>query len=181
MAWNFEIKSNCKLFATAVAEAAPNSEHEFLDDGRHEPVPDTPGIVRTDHVSALIGGSSTTSVYGWEPYESSDFAHDSPQWPGKQTGPYFSNAFAKAGPEGCTYLCFSAAPGIKLDYEVFQGPHSYRTPDDRETFIVCARGQACIGGIGHITPWEIHEVSPKFQSVAECMSGNSIVFYIWQR
>lgn len=179
MSWQFDIKAASDLFYVAVIEAEPNSEHTFHDDGRHEPVEGSPGIVRVDHVCALVEGSSITSnQYG--SYESVDFAHDSPQWEGKQTGPYCYKTDAVAGPQGCTYVCFTAKEWVKLDYEVFQGPHKFTTPD-KPSYAVAARGNPCLSGVGSLERWQPVALSPKFSARTECLGGNSIVFYIWER
>lgn len=164
----------------AVATPGPNEEHTFETDGKYDPVPDAHNIIRSHHVSALVAGSSITTIPGYGSYQSSGFAHDSPQWPGKQTGPYSETAHAQAGPEGCTYVCFTAHKDVKLDYEVFVGPHEYQTPDNMDVCAVVARGNACIGGVGACELWKVHNIGPRFNSVVEA-EEDAIVFYLWAR
>lgn len=179
MTWHFDIKDHCNMMMVVVAEPGPHEEHTFLNDGKYDPVDDAPGIIKSHHVSALVSGSSTTTLPGWGSYESVDFEHDSPQWPGKQTGPFSEEAYAKAGEAGCTYVCFTARPNVKLDYEVFVGPHEFRA-GERDTCAVVVRGNACIGGIGECEKWKIVDLVPRFISNVEA-DEDAITFYLWDR
>jgi hypothetical protein len=172
MAWEFGIRSKCDLFVTAVATPPEGEEFAFSINGEVNG-----NNVITPHVSAQIEGESYVTYSGHPQIQYTGFTYICPLAGEKLQYPA-GLALSEAGP-GLVYLCATARDGKKLDFDVFEGNHSYSTVVP-STYILVAKGTIDVNGTV-LNQWDIAHKATPGEVALTSVSPDAIVFYIWER
>lgn len=175
MEWNFLTKNKCELFVVHVSEPNPGDECFFTVVG--DPVGD---FVRVPNIPVIVDGTDAVYYVGFdEPWNADPVSsHICPYTNLKQTYP--AGIARIVANENLIYVCLTALPPKKLDYDHFFGPHETYTTTHNNTFVVIGRGSAKFGD-RVLNRWDIIKKANVGEIQLTEISNDAIIFYVWER